>query len=130
MSDALTDLDDQISALDAETGDADPDKVLEAILELHETRDELLAKIEEPPEAEEPPDDEADAPDFEPWKPIILVEFTAEYAVITANTKRVVQLGGDVRDGRAVLQADKPSKRKLTKETNGFVSVDGVKWER
>ena len=53
------------------------------------------------------------------------VEWSDTHVTITATDDITVELGGDVRDGTAKLRAGRPSKRKLEKRREGWISIDG-----
>ena len=54
----------------------------------------------------------------------LFVDFADKHVLITSTVDATVKVAGDVRDGIVRLKAGKPSKRALSKEGNGFVSVD------
>lgn len=57
------------------------------------------------------------------------VSFTKTHAVVLSPVDRIVTVAGDVSDSKEwKLTAGKPSKRKLTKEGNGIIILDGVSY--
>lgn len=114
-------------AIDDEIVDSDQEN-LEAIEKLQEKRNQLVESFVEPIFVpEEPPKDED--PDGE--KPqSVDVSFTVDSVTVLSVIDRTVILGGDVRDGKLKLKAGQPASRKLSKEGNGYVSVDGIKFPR
>lgn len=54
------------------------------------------------------------------------VEFDETHVHITSDRDTTAVVGGDVKDGKVKLEADKTVKRKLTAEGNGFVTVNGL----
>ena len=62
--------------------------------------------------------------------PEVTVEFSTTHALITAEEDMSVEVSGDVRDGAVLLRSGRTSKRKLTDEGNGWVSVDGKRFDR
>lgn len=60
----------------------------------------------------------------------VTVEFTETHAVFTTTEDTVVAVSGDVRnDGEMKIEVGKTKERKLTDEGNGWVAVDGYRWE-
>lgn len=57
------------------------------------------------------------------------VEFTDTHAIILSSVDAVVDLGGDIIDRNNVkLKAGKPSKRKLQKNGDGYITINGEKY--
>jgi len=61
-------------------------------------------------------------------EPVVSVRFEDGHAVIESRVARMVSVTGDVRDGFLSLRPGKPVRRKLTKEGNGWVEVDGQRF--
>lgn len=85
-------------------------------LEFEEAYTKLSAEVEEIVAKIQPPED---------IRETVVVEFTKEQAVITSIVDQTLEIGGDVRDATVEMEAQKPTKRKLNDEGNGFVSVNG-----
>ena len=59
----------------------------------------------------------------------LVVTFSDTHVSIKAASPIKAQLSGDIRDGKVNLKAGQTSRRKLTGEGNGFVSINDVKYE-
>lgn len=57
----------------------------------------------------------------------LTVSITDTHVVIETETDTELELGGDVRAATVTLDAGKTTRRKLTDEGNGWVSVNGQK---
>lgn len=85
-------------------------------LEFEEEHSKLSAEVNEIVSQIAPPGDVRDT---------VQVEFTDTHAVISTVVDQTLKLGGDVRDTTVDLDAGKSTKRSLTAEGHGFVSVNG-----